>query len=127
MSAADLQREVFASFARGDLDAIFTLYDESCVIREAPSLPWGGEFVGHEGLRELLARMTTNFDISSRVVEILGSSDTAIVALIEMELRSKRTGRRLDMKVAEVTRSRDGRIVEQMPFYWDTQLINNES
>ena len=44
-----------------------------------------------------------------------------------MDLRSKRTGRSFEQQVAEITRSRDGLIVEQVPFYWDTQLINSEA
>ena len=127
MNAADLYREVFASFARGDMDALFERYDESCVIREAPTLPWGGDFVGRDGLRELLGKMTAHYDVNSRVVEIFESTSTSVVALIAMDLRSKRTGKRFEQQVAEITRSRDGLIVEQVPFYWDTQMISSEA
>ena len=127
MSAADLEREVFASFARGDMQGLFSLFDDSCVIREASTLPWAGEFVGKDGLRELLGKMAAHFDVTSRIIEIFTSTSTAVVALIGMRLRSKRTGRSFEVQVAEITRSRDGRIVEQMPFYWDTQPISNEA
>ena len=109
------------------MDGLFRLYDDACVIREASTLPWGGEFVGKDGLRELLGKMTAHFEVTSRIIEIFASSTMAVVALISMHLRSKRTGRSLEVQVAEITRSRDGRIVEQMPFYWDTQLINKEA
>jgi uncharacterized protein len=127
MNAADLQREVFASFARADMDGLFRLYDDSCVIREALSLPWGGEFVGKDGLRALLGKMTSHFEVTSRVVDIFESNPSRIVALIDLQLKSNRTGRTVELQVAEVTCSRDGLIVEQMPFYWDTQLISNEA
>ena len=124
MNAGELEREIFASSARGDVDRMFSLFDDSCVIHEAPTLPWGGEFVGKDGLRELVSKMTAHFDVSASVVEIFESSPTTAVALIAMDLRSKRTGQSLAVQVPEITRSRDGLIVEQTPFYWDTQLIN---
>lgn len=71
--------------------------------------------------------MTAHFDVTSRVVETFESSTTSVVALIAMDVRTKRTRRGPQIQVAEITRSRGGRIIDQMPFYWDTQLINNEA
>ncbi len=83
------------------MDGLFTLFDDSCVGHEAPTLPWGGEFVGKDGLRELLGKLVARFDLTARVVEIFESSPTTAVALIAMDLRSKRTGHSLSVEVLD--------------------------
>jgi uncharacterized protein len=43
-------RKVYKAFEHQDLEALLSLTDPDCVVTQDPSLPWGGEFVGHEGI-----------------------------------------------------------------------------
>jgi ketosteroid isomerase-like protein len=51
MSEENLEtvRRLFKAVEEGDLAGVLAAYDENIVIREAESLPYGGEFHGHEG------------------------------------------------------------------------------
>jgi ketosteroid isomerase-like protein len=43
-------RAVYEAFERQDLEALLNLTDPNCVVTQDSTLPWGGEFVGHEGV-----------------------------------------------------------------------------
>jgi ketosteroid isomerase-like protein len=51
MSEKNLEtvRRLFKAVEERDLAGVLAAYDEDVVIREAESLPYGGEFHGHEG------------------------------------------------------------------------------
>jgi len=43
-------QQVYEAFERQDLEALLNLIDPDCIVRQDASLPWGGEFVGLEGV-----------------------------------------------------------------------------
>ena len=101
---------VYAAMAAGDTARLFALVDEACVITQDDRLPWGGRYVGHEGLvtfglrlREAIqSRVTTDavFGADGDVIQVGRTAGTAVA-----------TGTPFD--VAEVHRwtVHDGRVV----------------
>ena len=101
---------VYASMAAGDVARLFELVDEACVITQDARLPWGGRYVGHDGLatfglrlREAIqSRVTTTavFEADGDVIQVGRTAGTTVA-----------TGNPFD--VAEVHRwtVRDGRVV----------------
>lgn len=55
-------RRIYDAFARGDLDAVM----EHCVpdagISQDPALPWGGRYVGRDGVAEFASRLMGTVD-----------------------------------------------------------------
>ena len=44
---------LYAAAINGDIATVFSLLDEDIVCHESPSLPYGKDFRGHAGMREL--------------------------------------------------------------------------
>lgn len=66
-SAIQVHDELQQTFVSGDVDAMLELFDENCVIREAPDLPFGGDWKGREGVMALSAHMAELFEWSPRL------------------------------------------------------------
>ena len=117
-TAKQLQEEVSAAFAEGDMERMFECFAEDCVVREAPGLPFGGDWVGHDGMRAMFAEMAQNFELQPTLLDVYEPSDSMVILHTMMRITSK-SGETVDMPVLEIFKSRDDRIVEAIPFYWD--------
>ena len=62
MSDVDVVRDVYAAMAARDVERLFELLDETCVITQDPGLPWGGRHVGHQGFATFGATLTGTID-----------------------------------------------------------------
>ena len=122
-TAKEVNDEILAVFKDGDNDRLFSLYSTSVVVREAPSLPFGGEYVGHDGLRRLLAAMGDSFDIEPTLLDVFEISDSLVIIYMSLRMAVPTTGEVVDMPVLELLTLRDGVVVEAVPFYWDTQQV----
>jgi uncharacterized protein len=50
MSDVDVVRGIYTALEHRDFDRLFDLIDPEVVITQDSALPWGGRFVGHDGL-----------------------------------------------------------------------------
>src|SRR4051794_12507131 len=58
MTDVEVVQAIYAAMAGGDVDRLFALVDESCVITQDPALPWGGRHEGHDGLAAFASALT---------------------------------------------------------------------
>ena len=58
MSDIEVVQQLYAAMAARDLETLASLIDESCVITQDSSLPWGGRHVGHEGFMAFAGALT---------------------------------------------------------------------
>jgi uncharacterized protein len=77
-----LLRGFYDAVAAGDVDAVLDLLDPEVEWRAPESLPWGGAFHGHDGVREFFARVIDQpADFGREVQEYLESGDRVVVLL----------------------------------------------
>ncbi|MCO5993118.1 nuclear transport factor 2 family protein [Actinoallomurus rhizosphaericola] len=93
------------------------------VMHQAPTLPYGGVWRGHDGMERFMAAMSRVW----RSLEFLErrqwtDGDTAIVSN-HGRLTARATGRSIETTVLQVFTVRDLLIAEIRPFYWDTAAI----
>jgi len=124
---AEVVRRLFAAVEERDGQAVLDAYATDIVIREAPSLPYGGEYHGHDGaLRHALA-YTATWDhlqpAGDRKLQpqIRGCDDQVLVTW-----RQKATagdGRHLDVPVVDLIGLRDGKVASLEMFQQDTAAV----
>ena len=83
-------RKVYEAFESQDLEALLRLTDPNCVVTQDPAFPWGGEFVGHEGITNLaillLGTITSTltigelFEADGQVVQCGRTAGTVVAA-----------------------------------------------
>jgi ketosteroid isomerase-like protein len=71
-------REFHGAVTRGDIPAVFDLLDPQIEWRAPESLPWGGTFRGHDGVRKLFAiffDQPPEYGLRREVLEHVGSGE----------------------------------------------------
>jgi uncharacterized protein len=92
-------------------------------LRQADSLPYGGNWRGHAGLERFFLAMSATWDRFEIVEQTILSDTDPLVALNHIHARSRATGRELEFPILQTITVTDGRITEVRPFYWDTAAI----
>jgi ketosteroid isomerase-like protein len=101
---------VYAAMAAGDVTRLFELVDETCVITQDARLPWGGQFLGHDGLATFGLRLREAIQ-SSVSTHAVFAADGDVIQVGRTAGATIATGTPFD--IAEVHRwtIRDGRVV----------------
>ena len=93
--------------------------DPEIVLHQSPDLPWGGEFHGHAGYEEWARQMSRAFDrLDVKDTRFFTDGDTVVITC-RLVTRSRASGQKLDLPMAQVVRVCNGRIAEFRPFYWN--------
>ena len=108
---------------RKDLRILAEAFSEDVVIHEPSSLPYSGEWRGLEGLTALFARMNEVWS-KLEVNDLLVTGSCDLVHLTcRLTVTSRATGRTVTQPFAECLSFREGRLVEGIPFYYDTHEL----
>jgi len=103
----------------GDWTRAATMMTQDILIREAPTLPFAGEFRGVEAMRELFGRV-----LSSGVTGIEMHTATAggdwVVVLLDLILAGDPPVR---CPLAEAFRLEDFKVCEIVPYYFNSDLM----
>lgn len=100
---------VYTAMRTGDVERLFELVDEGCVITQDDRLPWGGRYVGHDGFATFGLRLRGAIDSRVRT-DALFVADGDVIQVGRTAGTTVETGTSFD--VAEVHRwtIRDGRV-----------------
>ncbi len=115
--------QLYALTGAGRWDEAAAYLTEDFVVREAESLPYGGDWEGRDALQRLYTHVFTFWADPEIEFHDITVSDDTIVSLLTIHATSRHNGERLAMKVAEVFHLRDGRISGITPYYFDTMAI----
>jgi uncharacterized protein len=121
-------RRLFKAVEDRDLPGVLAAYDENVVIREAESLPYGGEFHGHEGAqRHALGAFEVWENLQPQSQRMLNArfldagDDYVIVLWRERGVNSD--GEKFDAPVVSVYKMRGSKILESQMFHADTKAL----
>ena len=71
--------EVYEALARRDLPALMELIDSKIVVSQTELLPWGGEYLGFEGIQQFFSELYRVIDSQLAVEEFVDVGDRVIV------------------------------------------------
>jgi ketosteroid isomerase-like protein len=118
----DFAREVGAK----NIDGLRRLMHDDVIVREAPSLPYGGDHRGPEGFVHVyetvqkLWEFTHEFDYT-----YYDAGPENVLLMVEVGAIARATGSPVPMRLAELFTVRDGRIAMIDVFYWDTAQMRD--
>ena len=116
-----LTRRIYDAFAGRDVATLLEVMDDDIVLRQAPELPWGGEFHGHEGALTFFGTLIGT--ISSTVTaEGLFAAGDQVVQHGRTSGTVVATGAPFDVPEVHVWTFRDGRAV-RFDAYIDTPAM----
>lgn len=125
---ADAVRRLFRAVERRDPEGLWRGYDGSVAIHEPPSLPYGGDYQGPDGVQRhtlgyLDAWELLQGDAERRLdPEVIAAGDRVAV-LYRQRGRDPETGESFDAPAVAVYRLANGRVVESRMFHFDTTAV----
>jgi hypothetical protein len=109
------------SNAEQRLARLLDLLDPDVRFSVAPSLPYGGEYVGHAGFLALGEQFGKTWQvIDNGAGGYADIGENRVVGFYNPTFKSVATGRTVSFGVVEIITVRDGRIAELIPYYSDT-------
>ena len=112
------------SAAERRLREIFDLLDPEVAFHATPSLPHGGDYVGHDSFVKMGEQFRELWNIPAGVdLEYVDAGGDRVITLASFNLESRHTGRSVAVRMVEVVTVRDGRIVDLDAYYRDTVPI----
>ena len=107
----------YEAFAEGNLDAIFELLDPTVVIADEESFPEEGDFHGHEGFIDVVARQMEVWDNWSLKVERVIDLDEEDVLVLHRQCgTAKASGIYLEQPMGHVWTLRNRRVVRLVTY-----------
>lgn len=104
--------------AGAPFDGMAQTLDPGVRLHQSPDLPWGGEWLGHEGFKGWSIEMSRHFDVVDvRNARYFDQGDELVI-VCDLQTRSRTTGEVLTAPMVQVVTVRAGRITEFRPFYW---------
>lgn len=124
----EVVRRLFKAVEERDLPGVLAAYDESVVIREAKSLPYGGEFHGYEGAQrhalgafEVWENLLPPGERTLNAKFLDASDDYVIVLWRQRGVNSD--GEKFDAPVVSVYKMGNSKIIESQMFHADTNAV----
>ena len=117
----EVVQRMIEAFRAGELDAALATVHEDLVVHEAASLPYGGDWAGPGGFRDLLHQLGVH-GLQVLTSEILDAGDEVVVRF-NTRFTSPRSGAVIPMPILEVYRFTDGLISDVDIFYKDTKAL----
>jgi hypothetical protein len=106
-----------------DVGQLATAFAEDVVVREPHSLPYGGNWIGLDGISALITRMSDVWsDMRIADLEVTGSPERAYLSC-ELTMVSRMSGKTIIQPFCERLDFREGRLIDGIPFYYDTQAL----
>jgi len=124
MSRRELCDRFIAALGIGDFATQREILAPDFVCTEAAGLPYPGTFTGPDGwetLARTVGRTWAKFSIKRR--EFVAESEDSAVMLFDIAGQSRKTGKPFQSSVLELWRFKGDKLVEIMPFYFDTHQL----
>ena len=120
--------EKFLEFGRSrDMTALEAMVTEDIRIQQAPSLPFGGVYVGWAGYldvtEQLFGRMRK---VHLELIETWDGPQCSLIAQFTLNAVSKRTREAICMPLLEKWEFKDDKVAAITPFYFDTHLLSKQ-
>ena len=119
----DIIRKLYETTKEGDIDYAKSVLHPEVVLYENESLPYRGVHRGLQGfLKVVEIAMGTWKDLQIEPKQFLDAGEYVIV-MVRLIWTNQKTGEPTETDLAEFWKFEDGKIIEILPFYWDTAAM----
>ena len=114
-------RHAYESMRTADLDGLLAMIADDAVLTQDPALPWGGRFVGRDGVATFAITLVSTIE-SVVTIEAMYRAGEQVVQYGRTAGTVRATGASFDIPECHIWTIRDGRVVA-MDFYIDTPAM----
>jgi ketosteroid isomerase-like protein len=108
------------SEAEKRLQEILDLLDPEVAFHACPSLPHGGDYVGHDSFLKMGEQFRELWNTPGGVdLQYLDAGEDKVVTMASFTFESRHTGRSAPNRMVEIVTVRNGKIAELVAYYYD--------
>ena len=113
------------AFLSGDSAAQQSLVHPDVVFHSPESLPYGGQWHGHDGWRAMKKAIAEVWsELKLTITRVIGADhDECFAVIATLQVTARATGARYEAEVMEQWHWQDGLLVYVRPYYWDTARV----
>jgi uncharacterized protein len=108
----------------GRWDIVRPLVADDVVLHLPKGLPFGGDYRGFEGYKEILAKIGGFFTELKGGPREFATVGSKVIVMTRLAGRIARNGRPISFPLTDIWEIRDGKVVEITAFYYDTREIS---
>lgn len=108
----------------GDFEGMRNFLHPEMYVTEADSLPFAGVHNGPDGFVALITKVFSYWEDARLESKYRVEEGDRIVVFSELTAKGRRTGESFTMMLSEMFRFQDGKIIEILPFYFDTKKLS---
>ncbi len=110
IESIEIIRHIYEAFAEQDLERLLTLVHTDCVVTQDTSLPWGGRYVGHDGVTTFALALIGATD-SAVIAESLFEADGRVIEYGRSKGTVRANGNAFDIPEVHIWTVKDGKVV----------------
>ncbi len=126
MTEVELVKKFYEFLAKGNRQDAYSLLSNDFVLNQAASLPYGGEYIGVNGLNDFFQK----FYAFWREFETLQSdyfySDNKVFAISKIRGVVLKTGKIIETDMVQIYTVENQKLIFAQPFYYDTTLLTTD-
>lgn len=122
-AARDVVRAFTSALGAGDVKACLALLSEDNVFAEAPSLPYGGDYVGRGGFVQMLRDVSTHFSIVLDTPDVQPCGERQVLVQVTGTMTARASGRSMPLHAVDLYTVEDGLVSRVDVFYKDTHAV----
>lgn len=115
--------DLLDGFTSGDIAKAVGAFHAECVVHEAESLPYGGDWNGPDEVMKLFSTMGAAFEVTMHKVDLYDCGGDKVLMHGDATYTSRATGRSLRTSMMEFHTIQDGKIIYSNVFYQDTRSL----
>jgi ketosteroid isomerase-like protein len=121
---AEVVRKYYDLLLSGQLQEARPFFADAFVLHEPRGLPYGGEYVGFQGVLEISEKVSSTFvDLTAQLIQITSGGDYVIARML-LSGQHPHTERAWSMPFMEEFRFEHGKIAEMTVWYHDPQKVS---
>ncbi len=125
MTEIDLVRQFYDCLAIGDRQGAYSLSSEVFILRQALSLPFGGDYVGTNGLYDFFKKFAAFWKEFKTLNTDYYLSGNRIFAVSQTRGIIRNTERVIETEMIQIYVIANQKLTSAQPFYFDTKLLTD--
>jgi len=123
VTGTQVVRQFVTALVCGELDGGLELVEDGIVFSEAQSLPFGGDWTGKQGVRDLFAAVSRHYRVRMGPPEVLCGSDAGVVVRMHGTISGRASGAQLPLDCLDLYQVTRGLIRRVDVFYKDAAAV----
>lgn len=126
MTEIELVKKFYEHLATGDRQGAYSLLSDDFFLKQAASLPYGGEYIGVNGLNDFFKYFSAFWKEFKTLNTDYYFSDNKVFAVSKIRGVVSKTEKIIETEMIQVYEVEHQKLTSAQPFYFDTTLLTAE-